>query len=433
MKTIEDIDIYNEQIREILSAPPKNILKIGILSILILLISIIVLSIFIEYPERLVMPAYFVSENKPVEVVNKTSNEISQIYLKDKSAVAKGDRIMDFRSILKKEDLAKLELFFQQQDLAAQKKDYLKIDFPVGLELGALTASYALLHQNFQEFQFFLKDISVNTRIASLSEEIKHIKNLNHSLDKQINYFAKEVSITEKNYQRNKNLTSGGLIAVVDKEQAESKLLSEKRNLESFRGNIINNNIRMEQLKTQINELGTSKEKEYSLKVIHIHQLVDKLKEEINEWKEQHCILAPMDGVVSFSKSWRNNQFIPAGETLLTIIPEGENQVFHVEGELSVRASGNLEKGQKAIVDLENYPSHQYGVLNGEVANVSLVPMEDFYRVSIKLPEDLKTTYDKEIPKNQLMKATVFISTKEYSLLERLFQNILDIVKNKNQ
>ncbi|MGB4838937.1 MAG: hypothetical protein WBP08_08090 [Saprospiraceae bacterium] len=49
------------------------------------------------------------------------------------------------------------------------------------------------------------------------------------------------------------------------------------------------------------------------------------------------------------------------------------------------------------------------------------------------LPSPFITTYKKEIPQNQNMTAMVNIQTKEYSLLERLFQNVWDVVKNKQQ
>jgi HlyD family secretion protein len=96
-----------------------------------------------------------------------------------------------------------------------------------------------------------------------------------------------------------------------------------------------------------------------------------------------------------------------------------------------VRASGNLKTGQSALIEIENYPAGQYGMLRGEVTDIALIPTEENYRVTIKLPSSLETTYKKELPKNQLMKANVSINTQDYSLLERLFQNLYDLAKNR--
>ena len=87
--------------------------------------------------------------------------------------------------------------------------------------------------------------------------------------------------------------------------------------------------------------------------------------------------------------------------------------------------------GQNAILELECYPSTQYGVIQAHVAGFSTIPNEDSYLVGLKLPSPFVTTYKKEIPQNQNLTANVTIQTKEYSLLERLFQNVMDVVVNK--
>jgi HlyD family secretion protein len=103
-----------------------------------------------------------------------------------------------------------------------------------------------------------------------------------------------------------------------------------------------------------------------------------------------------------------------------------------IEGLLPVSASGTLQIGQKAIIEIENYPSAQFGTLAGIVQDISLIPQDQKYRVKVRLPDGLKTSYQKVLPPSALLSAKVTIVTKEYSLLERLFQNIVDIMRNTN-
>lgn len=84
-------------------------------------------------------------------------------------------------------------------------------------------------------------------------------------------------------------------------------------------------------------------------------------------------------------------------------------------------------------MELESYPSSQYGVIQARVDDFATIPNEDSYLVGLELPKPFETTYKKEIPQNQNLTANVTIQTKEYSLLERLFQNVLDVVVNKQQ
>jgi hypothetical protein len=114
-------------------------------------------------------------------------------------------------------------------------------------------------------------------------------------------------------------------------------------------------------------------------------------------------------------------------------VPHHTGSNYIAQGKLPLKAAGTLQAGQNAILELESYPSTQYGVVQAKVADFSTIPNEDSYLVGLSLPTPFVTTYKKEIPQNQNLTANVTIQTKEYSLLERLFQNVLDVVVNKQQ
>ncbi len=318
--------------------------------------------------------------------------------------------------------------------LETPKPSWVNLKSPQELTLGELTPSYAILNQTFLEFQNFLRDASVFVKIDVLHKEIDQINKLNKSLNKQREYYHQDVALTEKDYNRNISLEKDGVIAPVDKEKAESKLLNEKRNLEAFKSNIISNDVRVQQLKTQIAELTAERRNGVNTRIFTIIKHIGDIKSKIVEWQDKYIIKSSITGRVALNQNINSNDFIKASEPIITIIPEiSSDQNITVEGLLPIRSSGTLKVGQKAIVNLENYPSNQYGTIHGIVKDISLLPNEDNYRVEIELPKGLKTTYNKEIPIRPSLKANVSINTQEYSLLERIFQNILDITKNRNQ
>ena len=53
------------------------------------------------------------------------------------------------------------------------------------------------------------------------------------------------------------------------------------------------------------------------------------------------------------------------------------------------------------------------------------------YEMTVLLPDTLRTSYQKVIPFRQNMTATVTILTEDKSILERIFENFLDLVKNR--
>jgi len=159
----------------------------------------------------------------------------------------------------------------------------------------------------------------------------------------------------------------------------------------------------------------------------------EKIINEIKEWEELHIVKAPFDADISYTIYLSKNQFVKAGDIILTCVPHRTGSSYIVQGKLPLKAAGTLQVGQNAILELESFPATQYGVIQAKVSDFSTIPKEDSYLVALELPNPFVTTYKKEIPENQNLTANVTIQTKEYSLLERLFQNVLDAVVNKQQ
>ena len=421
-------------IENIFGKPPGWILNWGISLGFIFLIVCFGVAYFIKYPDKLSMTGELIVGQKPIEIVPKVSGLIDSLYAEDKSVVSKGDILLTIQSTLDENSIGQFYDFEKSFKQVESIPDYLKLKSPEELNLGELTPNYANLKQAFLEFQNFLRDASVFVKIDALQKEIEQINKLNKSLNKQGEYHNQDVSLTEKDYNRNVSLEKDGVVATVDRERAESKLLSEKRNLEAFKSNIISNDVRIQQLKTQIAELTAERRNGINTRLFTLNQQIEDLKSKIAEWQDKYIIKTPISGRIAFNQRIIANDFIKSSEPLITIIPEIRNdQSLTIEGLLPIKSSGTLKVGQKAIVNLENYPSNQYGTVNGIVKDISLLPNEENYRVEIELPEGLKTTYKKEIPIRPSLKANVSINTQEYSLLERIFQNILDITKNRNQ
>lgn len=420
-------------IQNIFGKPPGWLVNWGITAAFIFLGVCLGIAAFVKYPDKLVMPAKLFTENPPVEIVCKLNAEIDSIYIKDKSPAKRGDVLLKFRSTVDDRDLKELYSFFDSLESIEYIPDYLHSAIPKGLNLGAMSTSYTSLVQQFEEFQLFLRQSAVFVKIKALSNEIEQIKRLNQSLTKQENFFEKDVALTEKDFGRHTILREQGVIADLEKEKAESKILNEKRNLEAFRSQKLNNEVRIEQLRSQIAELTADRSTGVSTRIFSIHQMKEKIINEIKEWEELHILKAPFDANVSYAKYLAKNQFVKAGDIILTCIPQNTGNSYIAQGKLPLKAAGTLQVGQSAILELESYPSTQYGVIQAKVANFSTIPNEDSYLVGLELPMPFVTTYKKEIPQNQNLTANVTIQTKEYSLLNRLFQNVMDVVINKQQ
>jgi hypothetical protein len=325
------------------------------------------------------MPAKLFTENPPVEIVSKLNAEIDSIHIRDKSPAKRGDVLLKFRSTVDERDLNVLNSFFARISSIDYIPEYLNVNVPKGLNLGVMSTSYTSMVQQYEEFQLFLRQSAVFTKIKALSNEIEQIKQLNLSLTKKEGFYEKDVALTEKDFGRHTTLRDQGVIADVEKEKAESKILNEKRNLEAFKSQKLNNEVRIEQLKTQIAELTGDRASGVSTRIFTIHQMKEKIINEIKEWEQLHILKAPFDADISYTKYLSKNQFVKAGDIILTCVPHHTGNNYIAQGKLPLKAAGTLQVGQNAILELESYPSTLYDVIQAHVAGFSTIPNEDSY------------------------------------------------------
>lgn len=73
---------------------------------------------------------------------------------------------------------------------------------------------------------------------------------------------------------------------------------------------------------------------------------------------------------------------------------------------------GKIKVGQKVNIELDNYPDTEFGVLNGTVKSIFVIPdKEGLYFIDVKLgldklnpwPDKMITSYNKEIEFKQVM------------------------------
>lgn len=131
--------------------------------------------------------------------------------------------------------------------------------------------------------------------------------------------------------------------------------------------------------------------------------------------------------MVTFLQVWNENQTINVGDNVFSIIPDAKN-IFIGKVKAPALNSGKLKVGQRVNIRLANFPDREFGVLKGEIKNISLVPdKEGNLLLDASLPNGLKTSYDKQIVFQQEMKGDAEIITEDLRLLERVLYQFKSI------
>lgn len=114
---------------------------------------------------------------------------------------------------------------------------------------------------------------------------------------------------------------------------------------------------------------------------------------------------------------------------MFSIIPFNGNG-FIGKVKALVQNSGKIKIGQEVNIRLANYPDREFGIIKGNVKEISLTPDKDGnLLMDISLPNGLQTSYKKQIVFHQEMIGTADIVIEDLRLLERLLYQFKDIFR----
>jgi hypothetical protein len=152
--------------------------------------------------------------------------------------------------------------------------------------------------------------------------------------------------------------------------ESKAGYLQFKRSLENFETNSIMNDLQIIELTAKMAELKFKDFEETNRLKLAVINSLKKLDEQLKFWAEKYLLMSPIDGEVSLSNYWNDNQFVPVNSEVFTIIPEKVNTIIG-RSLVPVMGSGKNNGKPSVQVFLDNYPNEEFGILRGEVKSIS--------------------------------------------------------------
>ncbi|MCK6692506.1 MAG: HlyD family secretion protein, partial [Thermoanaerobaculia bacterium] len=319
----------------------------------------------------------------------------------------------------------------------AQWKDVLHLDsimtiitpnthtLPENLNLGTLQTLYSTLYQHWREHRYHSIHENTSKRINHLQRQIAQLRLINGNLDKQKNIFADELSLITKTFQRQKRLYTDGIISEQEFEKSESDWLRQKRQLEAVEIGILQNQMQIRQIESQINDLRITKSETQLERELLLIEDIKRMQSAVAEWKQSHLVTAPISGTVSFSTIRSEKQNFNPGDEILGIVPANSNKDYDNAiigwANLDGINMGKIRPGNKALIELAAFPAQQFGLLEGKVDYISSLPNTDNqYQVRISLSKGLESSSGTSLPFHQEMMGYLRIISEDRRLIERL-------------
>ncbi|MGK0365981.1 MAG: multidrug resistance efflux pump [Saprospiraceae bacterium] len=424
--------LINEQqeIQQIMGDPPSWIVRWGISLVLISVTVLFMISYLVKYPDIITAPITLETANPPIRVPARMTGKIEQLRVIEGETVETGQVLAILENTADLVSVDQLEILISEVNETGIYDD---LDLPRNLSLGVLQDSWSNFSESHKDHTYFLRKDKTTTKTRLLRRQIRQNEELAEVIEGRKESLFQEEALIKVRLERSLKLLSEGLISAEDHEGVQTEAISIKRQILNIDAEFINNKIAIEQLKRAILDLDEAKDKTGNEKEVKIEENFQKLKNDVEAWKMNFLIKAPIDGKVSFSKPLSVNEFVSANDEIMTIVPIGEESSGEIKGfaSLPFEGAGKVVIGQRVNIWLESFPAEQFGAVIGEVKNIALVPQQNSYLVEVALPNKLQTTYDKELPFSQQMAGNANIVTEERRYLERILDKVTSAWKNQ--
>ena len=422
------IELRSEEFQEVLGSIPHWILRWGITILAIIVVILLFGSAIIKYPDIISAQIVLTGSTPPATIVAHASGKIKQLYLSDNQEVKTGEYLAVVDNPAQTEHIFMLKEYLNQFN-----PDSNNISLPdKNWQLGSLQQLYTSFYTTLFEYTEYKRLLYYPQKKTMTLKRIDQYEKQYSTLLNQQQITEDQLVIAQKQYNRDSILHKKGVLSDAEFEMTENSFLQSRTSRENMRSNLNNIQIQIGQLKESL--LDTEEqgiEKLNSLQT-QLQSLVSQLKTGIQDWELNYALKAPIDGKITFSKYWVENQNVSIGEEVFTIVPDSAYTVIG-KALLPVARSGKVKPGQKVNIRLDNFPDNEYGILRGKVENISLVPSQTNqvlnYTVEISLQNGLITTYRKKLPFLPNMQGQADIITEDISLLERFILPIKKILK----
>jgi len=435
MQDGENIELRSEEVREILGTPPNWLIRRGILVISLVLVALLVLCWLFRYPDIIRARVIILSENPPVTVFSKATGKLDHLFVSDHQLVGKGELLGIIENPADYEDVYALMHQMDSVSKYMEKPEFLpELKLKSNYHLGQVQPYYTAFTTSLDEYITTLEFNIYREKVLTLQRQAADLDKYLQQLVSQVAILENKKVIGRRQLSRDTLLFQQNAIAETDLEKSRSEFLNQELNHRTSVATLVNTRMQLAQIKRQITEYQTQKSGQQSNLFSALKEKYENLVNQLRVWEQAYVLKTPVSGRVTFNNIWNINQQISEGISVFSVVPADEQKLV---GRilLPVSGSGKVKVNQKVNIKLDNYPYLEFGMLQGKITNISLVPVStdkgDYYTAQVLLNQGLVTNYRKRLPFSQEMQGNAEIITDDRRLLMRMVAPLISLYRER--
>lgn len=430
---MEKIELRSEEFQEVLGRIPPWILRYGLIIIGSTLIIVFIGSAIFKYPDTISTTMTLTGTYPPTVLVARTSGKLQDICVIDNQQVKIGEYLAVIENPAKQSDVFSLKEYLQE---SISHPDTIMPLPSKDLKLGVMQALYSSFYITLFEHNEFVRLQYYPQKISYTRKRIGQLREYYNGLVRQHEIVLEQATLSDKQCQRDSSLHGKGVISDEVMEASKSQGLQSKLSVESIDATLQNTAMQITQMEESLLDLEYQYQDKRNSFETQLNTYATQLLTEIQTWEQNYVFISPIDGKITFTHYWTENQHIATGDIVFHIVPAKEGTLIG-KAIMEMSRSGKVKPGQRVNIRFLNFDDTEYGIVRGVVKTISLVPVKgntadtniSHYVVEIELPEGLTTSYKKELPYLPEMQARADIITADLSVLERFIMPLRKIWK----
>ncbi|MGB3468987.1 MAG: HlyD family efflux transporter periplasmic adaptor subunit [Cyclobacteriaceae bacterium] len=412
-------ELRSAEMQDLMGRSPGWLMKWGVVSLLTIIMLILGLSYFISYPDKVEASATLVSDKPPASIVSLKSGYLI-LHVEDEQSVTKNSLL----GYIVDPDTDYKDISALKRDLAVLKEELQKGVDPhwawIGQRrLGEIEKTYHELHGLISDLRQIQATADENLEKAQLRKEIYYSEKLNSIEAGQMKLSMEEFLLAKKKYSIDSGLWISSDISESDYLQSFETYLAAKKAKASVELSVLQSEMRTELLKGKVRELDSrTRRKQLQMKQ-DVIKVLNQIERKVRTWEQQYLLYSPIDGKANLYSIRNSGEHIKSGEEVMWITPY--HGMLYAQIKIPANSAGKVQKGQKVIIRLDDYPYGEFGEVEEKVSNISLVSKDQNYLILAELSEKSKTSSRVNLPFRHNMQGQARILVKEERLIQKIF------------
>jgi len=388
----------------------------GVFVIITICVILILSTIFIRYPDKVVQKAFLSNQNSIKPIISNEEGVIANLLKKNYDTVKYGDEILrlqsyvNIKTIQSLQNILKTEIRSKILDNTLSLNDYHRLypylDILEGTELFQhykLLLNHLIDYETEKENANYLNKISLNERNILNSkqqlsiEDSKVVENQKGNNAIEDEYLYANKLITKDQYLSYQNQNTTNKIAITASKEK-----------------ILNNKLSNLSIDNKIAEINNAKNQIYTKLLFSLAEMNNSL----TTWVKSHTIYAQQDGIIEFPPLLQQGDRIMKNQNLGYIIPNKSD--FLLRCYFQQNSLSKIQEKMPVEVRLDAYPYKKFGILEGSIVNISNVVSDSGALSSINIKQGLITNVGMRLQYRENLKAEIIVITEDRSILQRM-------------